>query len=190
MSPTLHPIGILLATVFALSMGLLFRWMFNVPPMVPREVAVVCRSVAALQRILVPVSGTIASERAVELACRLGLAQKAEIVLAYVIEVPFTLSLDVAVPKEEARGQEVLHTARIIVEQHDLPVKTKIIPHRYASAGILHLAKEEMVDAVVMSVGSGRPGEGDGMGRTSQEVLRRAPCEVILDKVPGHYLPA
>lgn len=183
-TPTFNPLGIFLAAIFVTSMGLLFWWMFRVPPPVPREVAAVRRSVAAMQRILVPVSGKIASERAVELACRLGEAQKAEIILAYIIEVPFTLSLDTPMPAEEAKGQEALRTARFIVEQHGLPVKTKLTPHRYAWGGILHLAGEEMVDAIVMSVGEGRPGLAEGMGRTTQEVLKRARCEVILDKVP------
>jgi len=192
MTPIFHPLGIFLAVIFVTSMGLLFWWMFQVPPQVPHEVAMVRRSVAAMQRILVPVSGKIASERAVELACRLGEAQKAEIVLAYIIEVPFTLSLDTAVPAEESRGQEALRTAQFIVEQHGLSARTKIIPHRYAWGGILRLAREEIVDAIVMGVGGGRPGlaEGpalskvEGMGRTTQEVLKRAQCEVILDKVP------
>ncbi len=184
-TPTFNPIGVFLAIIFVASMGLLFFWMFRVPPQVPREVAVVRRSVAAMQRIMVPVSGKIASERAVELACRLGEAQKAEIILAYIIEVPFTLSLGTSLPAEEARGQEALRTACFIVEQHGLPVKTKLIPHRYAWGGILRLAYEETVDAIVMSAVTGRPGTAEEMGRTPLEVLRRAKCEVILDKVPG-----
>jgi len=185
MTPIFHPLGIFLAVIFVTSMGLLFWWMFRVPPAVPHEVAMVRRSVTAMQRILVPVSGKIGSERAVELACRLGEAQKAEIVLVYIIEVPFTLSLGAPVPAEEARGQEALRTAQFIVEQHGLSARTKIIPHRYAWGGILHLTKEEMADAIVMSVGPGRPGLAEGMGRTAQEVIKRAECEVILDKVPG-----
>lgn len=184
-TPTFNPIGVFLAIIFVASMGLLFFWMFRVPPQVPREVAVVRRSVAAMQRIMVPVSGKIASERAVELACRLGAAQKAEIILAYIIEVPFTLSLGTLMPAEEAKGEEALCTARFIVEQHGLPVKTKIVPHRYAWGGILHLVQKEVVDAIVMSVGAGRPGMAGAMSRTTQEILQRAQCEVILDKVPG-----
>ncbi len=181
MTPVLNPIGIALAVVFIVAMGLLFFWMFRVPPPVPLEVAAVRRSVAAMQRILVPVSGRLASERAVELACRLGEAQKAEIILVYVIEVPFTLSLNTPMPAEEARGQEALRTARFIVEQHGLPVRTRLIPHRYAWDGILRLSREERADAIVMSVGRGGPGD-EVLGRTTQEVVRRAECEVILDR--------
>jgi len=183
-TPTFNPIGVVLAIIFVASMALLFWWMFRVPPAVPHEVAVVRHSVAAMQRILVPVSSKVASERAVELACRLGAAQRSEILLTYVIEVPFTLSLGAAMPAEEARGQEALRTARFIVEQHGLPVRTRLIPHRQVWGGILHLAQEERVDAIVMSAGAGRPGQGEGIGRTAQEVLRRAGCEVLIDRVP------
>jgi nucleotide-binding universal stress UspA family protein len=185
MTATLDPIGIVLAIVFVVSMAALFWWMFKVPPLVPREVAVVYRSVAGMERLLVPVSGRVASERAVELACRLGAPQKAEIILAYVIEVPFTLSLGTAVPSEESSGEAALRTARFIVEQHGLPVRTKMLPHRYAWSGILRIAQEEAADAIVMAAGVSRARPAEGIGRTAQEVMRRAGCEVILSKVPG-----
>jgi nucleotide-binding universal stress UspA family protein len=181
----LHPLGIGLAISFIILMANLFRWMFKVPPQLPYAVVKARQSVSALHRILVPTTEEVASERAVELACRLGAAQKAEIVLAYIVEVPFTLSLDTPVPVEQTKGEEALRTARFIVEQHGLPVRTKIIPHRYVWGGILHLARIEMADAIVMSVGTGRAGMTEGVGRTTQEVLKRAECEVILDRVPG-----
>lgn len=184
MAPTLNPIGIALAAVFVTSMVLLFWWMFRVPRPVPYEVALVRRSVGAMQRIVVPVSGRTVSERAVELACRLGAAQKAEIILTYVIEVPFTLALGTSVPSEQAKGEEALRTARFIVEQHGLPVKTRLLPHRYAWAGIVHVSQEEQADAIVMAAGAGQPGPQDVLGRTAVEVVRRAPCEVIVDKGP------
>jgi len=185
MTATLDPIGVVLAIVFVVSMAALFWWMFKVPPLVPHEVAVVYRSVTSMERLLVPVSGKVASERAVELACRLGAPQKAEIILAYIIEVPFTLSLGAAVPAEESSGDEALRTARFIVEQHGLPVRTKMLPHRYAWSGILRIAEEETVDAIVMAAGGSRARPAEGMGRTAQEVMRRAGCEVILSKIPG-----
>jgi nucleotide-binding universal stress UspA family protein len=189
----LNPIGIGLASLFLILMITLFRWMFRVPPQLPYAVVKARQSVSALHRILVPLSrgeprGASqdgASERVVELACRLGEAQKAEIVLAYVLEVPFTLSLSTPMPDEEARGQEALRTAQFIVQQHGLPVTTQLIPHRYHWGGILRLAQEEMVDAIIMGVGGGRPGPAEGMSRTVQEVLKRADCEVILDRAPG-----
>ena len=126
-TPTFDPLGIVLAVVFVVALALLFWWMFRVPPPVPREVARAQSSVSALQRIVVPISGTPASDRAIELACRLGLAQRAEIVGVYVLEVPLTLGLDTHLPTQEARGQEVLTRARTLVELHGLPVRTRLL---------------------------------------------------------------
>jgi nucleotide-binding universal stress UspA family protein len=180
----LHPIGIAFALLFIVLMINLFHWMFRVPPQVPYAVVKVRQSVSALNRILVPTMHDGASQRAVELACRLGTAQKAEIVLAYVIEVPFTLSLNTPLPAEESRGQDTLHTAQFIVQQHGLPVTTRLIPHRYLWGGITSLAREEQADAIVMSV-DGAPTQSDAIGRTAHEVLKRAECEVILDRRAG-----
>lgn len=77
-----------------------------------------------------------------------------------------------------------MQLARHIVEQHNLPCQMRVIPHRYVWGGILHMAHEYQVDAVVMNVGTGRWGSTDGMGRTTQEVLKRAECEVVLDRSP------
>jgi nucleotide-binding universal stress UspA family protein len=178
-----NPIGIVLAALFVFLMVNLFRWMFKVPPQVPYAVIKARQSVSALHRLLVPAPDNVASERAVELACRLGEVQKAEIVLAYVVEVPYTLSLNTPVPALETKGQEALRTARFIVEQHGLPVKSRIISHRSVWAGILELARQETADAIVMSVNRGLPGLTDGMGRTAQEVVKRAECDVILVKM-------
>ena len=65
-----------------------------------------------------------------------------------------------------------------------LPVRTKMLPHRYAWSGILRVAEEETVDAIVMAAGAGRARPAEAMSRTAEEVMRRAGCEVIVSKVP------
>src|SRR4030043_986761 len=84
-------LGALLAFVFATSMGILLWWMLNVPRAIPLAAAKARRAVGAIKKILVPTSGTLYSERGIELACRLGEEQKAEIYLVTVLEVPRTL---------------------------------------------------------------------------------------------------
>lgn len=177
-----NPIGIALGAAFIIIMLNLFRWMFRVPPQLPHTVAKARQQISAIHRILVPTRSEVASDRAVELACRLGEIQKAEILLTYVIEVPFTLSLSTPLPEEDARAEDAIRTARFIVEQHGLPVTSKTVHHRTVWGGILAVAKEEMVDAIVM--GSGRDGFGEGVSRNVEEVIKRAECEVILDRGP------
>ncbi len=176
----LNPIGVGLALAFLVLMVNLFRWMFKVPPQLSQVVVRARQSVSALHRILVPLPERVGNERAVELACRLGAAQKAEIILAHVVEVPLTLSLDAPMPVEQARGQEILGTARSIVATHGLAARMQVVPDRHAWSGILRLAQAEAVDAIVMSVG--RHSGSERVGHTANQLLRRAECEVILDR--------
>ncbi len=177
-----NPIGIVLGLAFVILMLTLFRWMFRVPPQLPHTVAKARQQISAIHKILVPTRSEVASDRAVELACRLGEIQKAEILLTYVIEVPFTLSLSTPLPEEDTKAEDAIRTARFIVEQHGLRVISKTIHHRTVWGGILAVAKEEMVDAIVMGSGRGSPGEG--IGHNVEEVIKRAECEVILDRGP------
>lgn len=178
----LSPLGISLGLVFLAAMSYLFFWMFRVPPALPQAVAQVRRSVTAIRKILVPVIEAVSSARAVELAARMGETQQAELILAFVVEVPLTLALGTPLPEAEARGQEVLKNAAQIAALHSLPVEQRMIRHRQAADGILQLARDEDVDAIVLGAGFKRRTIPSDIGRTTVELLRRAPCEVIVDR--------
>ena len=182
--PEISSIGVLLALVFLVSMGGLFLWMFRLPPTLPYEVVAARQTVKTIRRILVPVVETVPAERAVELACRLGEEQKAEIILVHVVEVPLILPMDAKMPAQEAAGRQALHTAELMVHRHNLPVRSRLIPARQAADGILKLAAAEDVDVIVMGIGVKRRNIPDNLGRTASELIRRAPCEVVLAKAP------
>lgn len=177
----LHPIGILLALIFVTAISSLFFWMFRVPPVLPLPVVKVRRSVSALHKILVPIGESIPSERAVELACRLGHDQKAELVLVHVITVPYSMSLDTALPVQEKSAHKVLELGCQIAEQFKVHAHTRIIRARQAAEGILQVAREEQPDAIVLGVGIKTRVPGADWGRTTSDLLRRAPCEVIVE---------
>jgi nucleotide-binding universal stress UspA family protein len=175
-------IGVLLAAIFAISMGTLLYWMLKIPRPITLEVARARRSVGALKRILVPTAGMPYSERGVELACRLGVEQTAEITLVYVIEVPRTLPLGAPLPDAEEKAQGAINRARAIVELHKLPVSETIERAREAGDGILKAAQERDADVIVMGIRPQLSIAKDVLGRTSDYLLRKAPCEVVLDK--------
>lgn len=179
----IDPLGIFLAVIFAVSMGILFFWMFRVPPMLPLPVIKVHGSVQAVHKILVPVVEAIPSERAVELACRMGNGNKAELVLVHVIVVPYTLPLGARMPEREQVARDTLELGSAIALRNGSHAKICIVQDRSAVDGVLRVANEEKVDAIVLGVGlkTRVPGE---WGKTGAEILRRATCEVILDKVP------
>src|SRR5919204_4542373 len=175
---TFHPLGLALAATFLFSLVSLFRWMFAVPPPAPRHVISVEETVSNLNRILVPLQETLASERAVELACRLASDQKSEIILACVMVVPLSLALDTPLPELEEQARRVLDTGSFIVKQHRLGCETRIVRHRTAADGILQLAREIEADVIVVGTGIPQRRNFAELGATVADLLRRAPCEV------------
>lgn len=165
-------------------MGGLLWWMLHPPAPVPAAVAKARHSVNALKRILVPTVGEPYAEHGVELACRLGQEQGAEIFLVYVLEVPRTLPLGVRLPLDESKAEEALKRAQEIVSLHGLPSSARIERAREAAGGILRVIREHDVDLVVLGI---RPSLGGGqeiLGKTALDLLRHAPCEVVIDKPP------
>lgn len=184
-APILNPLGILLAAIFAFLMAGLLLWMFRVPAPVAQEVAHARRSVSGIKRILVPTRGAEHDERAVELACRLGQEQKSQIVLAYVLEIPLTLSLGTPLPEEEQRASQAMQRSVEIVKLHNLEVIPKVERDREAGRGILRTARDLDVDLVVIGMNPARSHFADPLGRTTETLLRKANFEVIVDKHPA-----
>ena len=175
-------IGLIIALAFTVSLSWIMWWMLHPPAQVTAAVAKARRSVDAIKRILVPTHGMPYSDRGVELACRLGAEQNAEIVLTYILEVPRTLPLGAEIPREEEKAKDALTRAESIVKIHGLPVICKMERAREAAEEIIRSAKEYDVDIIVMGV---RPRLNPAqmvIGRTTDILLRRAPCEVIIDR--------
>lgn len=181
---TFHPLGALLAALFALSMGGLIWWMLRVPPYLPAPVAKARVSLEAVHRILVPTIGPAFAGREVELACRLGQEQGAEIRLAFLLEVPRTLPLGAPLPEAETRAKEALAMAKTIVDLHQLSSQEQILRARVAGEEIVRAAREQEVDMIVMGM---KPGEGaiEPFSRTMSVLLHKAPCELIIDRLSG-----
>lgn len=182
--PQVTFLGVLMAIIFSGSMLSIILWMLHPPPPVSLSTAKATIAVSAIKKILVPTTGTVYSEKAVELACRLGWQQKATIYVAYVIEVPFTLPLGAAMEKSEKIAREVVNRAAEIVKHHHLPVITKIERARKVGEGLIRLAREEDVDLIIIGIRPLRGITEKIMGRTSETILRNAPCEVVIDRRP------
>ncbi|MBC7342118.1 MAG: universal stress protein [Clostridia bacterium] len=184
MSPNITPLGAFLALLFTVAMGSLIWWMLHAPPPVPLEVARATLGVESLRRILVPTIDTDYSRRAVELASRLGQEQKAEIILVYVLEVPMTLPLGAHMPEQEAKATEVLKRAQAIAHHHGLPSKVRLVRSRHAGSGILQAVQDERADIVVIGMRPVLVGS-DSLGRTSEWLIKKCSCELVIDKLPG-----
>ena len=179
-----HPLGLVIATVFAVSMGSLLWWMMHPPEPVGQAVAHALYSVNAVRRILVPVEGYAHNNRAVELACRLGQEQRAEIVLGSVIEVPMALPLGTPLPAEEERARTHLESASDLVRLHDLVPIPVLERDRQAGRGMLRIARDRDADLAVVGLDPHRVAAGAMIGRTIESLLRQAGIEVIIDFAP------
>ena len=134
-------------------------------------------------KIPVPTGGLTYSERGVELACRLGIEQKAEIWLAYILEVPRTLPLEAPLPQAELKAKDALKRAEDIVTLRGLNPIIKIDRARVAAEEIIDLVKINDIDLIVLGIKSKHRFAHSVLGVTTETILRRAPCEVIIDKI-------
>lgn len=178
----LSPLGITLAVAFVAGLAGTLGWMLRVPPPAPRGATTTLRSVESIRKVLVPILDLGASVRAVELAARLNQGHKAEMLIVYVHEIP--LQAPLVQPEKDPRIQRALDAAAFIATQHAIIPRTKVNVARQAGHRIVEIAREELVDLIVMGIsGLNRPNESP-LGRVAEHVVRNAPCEVVVDRVP------
>jgi nucleotide-binding universal stress UspA family protein len=179
----LSPLGITLAVAFTVGLAGTLGWMLRVPPPAPRGATSTVRSVQSIRKVLVPIIDLGASVRAVELAARLNQGHKAEMVIVYVHEIPLQAPLAMPEPVDP-KIQRALDAAAFIAMQHAIEPRTKVNVARQAGHRIVEIAREEGVDLIVMGISHvNRPNEGT-LGRIAEHVMRNAPCEVVVDRVP------
>ena len=182
MSLALNPVGVTLAVGFTIGLAGTLGWMLRVPPPAPRGATSTVRSVEAIRKVLVPILDLGASVRAVELAARLNQGHKAEMVIVYVHEIP--LQAPLVMPEKDPRIQRALDAAAFIATQHAIEPRTKVLGARQAGHRIVEIAREEGADLIVMGITyQNRPNEGP-LGRIAEHVVRNAPMEVVVDRVP------
>ena len=176
-------LGILLGTIFVVSVSSLLIWMFRVPKGSTLSAAKAFSSLSAVHKVLVSITDAFPSERAIGLGCRIGQEQGAEMVLLNVIVIHYSMALDDPAPEEEKRAEKALEMGAAIAQRYGYKVTKRTIRHRSIPDGILHVAAEEDVDAIILGVGV-KSRTSSQWGKTSLEIMRRATCEVIVDKVP------
>ena len=179
----IEPLGILLAALFVISVGGLLIWMFRVPKGSTMSAARAYSSLSAVHKVLVAITDAFPSERAIGLGCRLGQEQGAEMLLLNVILMSYSMALDDPAPEEEKKAANALEMGAAIAQRYGYKVTKRTVRNRSIPDAILHVAEEEDVDAIILGVGV-KSRASNQWGKTSLEIMRRANCEVIVDKVP------
>lgn len=132
--------------------------------------------------LLVPYDRSPAGLRGLETAFRLAKSEKNSRVHAvYVVVVDRRMPLDVDLPEQSERGEMCLAEAEELARRYKLKAQGEILQARDAGHAIVDEALELDADAIVIGVPrSGREGMALDFGKTSEYILRHAPCEVIV----------
>ena len=130
--------------------------------------------------IIVVFSPEIHSEHMMALAARIAKGQRAEILAAYVVEVPFMLPANATMEAEDRTSLDVLAAAEAIAHKYGTPIRTTTIHHRQTAQAVLDLAKREQAHLIVM--GSFREGTYSGapLGRAIEQIAANAKCDVLI----------
>lgn len=130
--------------------------------------------------IIVVFSPEIHSEHMMALAARIAKGQKADVLAAYVIEVPFMLPADAAMEIEDRAALDALAAAEAIAQKYGTPIRTTTLHHRQTAQAVLELAKSEQAHLIVM--GSFREGKYTGapLGRAIEQIAANAKCDVLI----------
>lgn len=185
---SVHPIGALIGLAVAAAIAATIYWMLH-PPSSKAEVAAE-QAEAALEEmvgsIIVVFAEEIHSEHMMVLAARLARREKAELLAAYIIEVPLILPENASTPDEDRAAMDVLATAEAIAQNNGVQVRNEIIHARQISGAVLDLAKREGAHLIVM--GSYREGKYSGapLGRAIESIATHAKCDVLIG-VPGRH---
>ncbi len=138
-----------------------------------------------VHRILLPFTGTEISRRAVDAALRLARAEDAELMPAYLAQVPMRLPLECSIPNEAGRAMAMLEAIEQRASAQGVPVDARVERGRSYRHALARLLEREQVDRVVVPAGNADNAEGLD-GDDLIWLLEKAPAEVlILSSGPG-----
>jgi nucleotide-binding universal stress UspA family protein len=122
---------------------------------------------------------------AVEFACNLARRGRSKVHVVHVIEVRRALRLDADLTEEAQRGEEILTQAEIAARRQDYEVDGELLQARDAGHAIVDEAIERNADVIVMGVPYTRPFGEFELSRVPTQVMKTAPCEVVLLRMPA-----
>jgi nucleotide-binding universal stress UspA family protein len=122
---------------------------------------------------------------AVEFACTLAKRTRGKVNVVHVIEVRRSLPLDADLVSEAQRGEDILSQAEMAAKRQDFEVEGDLLQARDAGHAIVDEAVERQADAIIIGIPFRKPFGEFEMGKVPAHVLKAAPCEVILLRMPS-----
>lgn len=179
---SISPSGAVIAVALAVAVILTIWWMLHPPVSFVQKLAAQAENQLEqlMGSIIVVFAPEISSGHMMALAARIARREKSDVLAVYVIEVPFTLPPDAAMPAEERAGMDALGAAETIAMRTGASIRTEILKARETSQAVLDLAKREKANLIMM--GSYREGKYTGapLGRDIEQIAANAKCDVLI----------
>ncbi len=137
-------------------------------------------------KILVPVVGTEADVRAMELANRLLDKKNKGIVCAvHIISIERALPIDAEVDSEIRKAEDILNHIENIAGEHGCKIETDLLQAREPGPAIVNEAIEREADLIIVGVTYKKRFGEFSLGDVVPYVLKNAPCRVIVYHQPS-----
>lgn len=152
-----------------------------VPDLVPYEPNV-------HRRILVPLKMGEIGEEVLATAIRYAEENGAEVRVLHVLRVPLSMPLDGELDEREAGALADIVDAREIADEHGVEVEARVVRARSISEAIVSEAAADDIGLIILGSAPRWRTQSRFFSPTVDEVLRRAPCEVMVVTYPEGVL--
>jgi nucleotide-binding universal stress UspA family protein len=137
------------------------------------------------KRAVVALSGHPNGQRLIGLVAELARHHKAELIGVHVVEVDWSMPLDMDVAGRSDEIQQVLDLAEGAAEDAGVQLESVLLQARDVGAALVDEAVERGADLLVVGLAYRTKFGGDfAMGRTIPYVLKNAPCAVWVVREP------
>ena len=140
------------------------------------------------RRILVPLKLSNIGEEVLATAIRLAEERSAEVRVLCVITVPLSQPLDAVVTEDEVRTHEAMDEVRMVAEEQGVELQAHLVRARSLSEAIISEAKDIDADLIVLGSAPRWRTHKRFFSPAVDEVLRGAPCEVMVVTYPEGVL--
>jgi nucleotide-binding universal stress UspA family protein len=145
----------------------------------------------AFRRAVVALSGHPNGQRLIRLVAEVAKAHKAELIGVHVVEVDWSMPLDMDVAGRSDEIQQILDLAEGAAEHAGVPLESVLLQARNVGAALVDEAAERDADLLVVGLAYRTKFGGDfAIGRTIPYVLKNAPCAVWVVREPIQEEPS
>ena len=139
----------------------------------------------SFRRAVVALSGHPNGQRLVRLVAEIARVHKAEVIGVHVVEVDWSMPLDMDIAGRSDEIQQVLDVAEATAEAAGVQIESVLLQARDVGAALVDEAVEREADLLVVGLAYRTKFGGDfAMGRTIPYVMKNAPCAVWVVREP------